>query len=78
MSIQTEVFGIIIYLNGVTLNDATHGFYPSARGTQWKLIQNAVTGVTGWTDGIIAKGGLKKYSRKIDLRKGGAIVRLGT
>ena len=72
------VFGVKIIVQNINVSDATHGLYINGANTEFRAIQNAVSGLTGWTAGLITKGGLKPYSRKIDLRKGGNVADPGT
>lgn len=79
---STKVWGVKIILSDKAsplTEDTDIGLYNVAgSNSEFRWIQNAISGVTDWKDGILVKGGIKKYSRSVDLTFGGAIAQAGT
>lgn len=73
---STQVFGFKIILqdkdNPVT-EDTSIGLYNVASdNSEFRWIQNAISGVTDWTDKMIVEKGIKPFSIEIDLKRLGS------
>ncbi len=72
----TQVFGVKIILQDKAAPVAENtniGLYNVAGdNSEFRWVQNAVSGVTAWKDGIIVEKGLKSFLIEIDLRRGGS------
>ena len=72
---MSQCFGVKIILddkNNPVAADSDVGLYNVANeNSEFKWIQNAITGLSGWKEGMIIQNGLERFSISIDLRNGG-------
>ena len=72
----TQVFGVKIILqdknNPVSQNTGIGLYNVANDNSEFRWIQNAISGVSTWKDGMIVEHGLKPFSIEINLRRGGA------
>jgi len=75
---SSTVFGVKIVLQDklspVTQNTGIGLYNVASDNSEIRLVQNAISGVSTWKEGVMAKNGLKSFSNEIDLTKGGAIA----
>lgn len=74
----STVFGIKIILQdkaSPVAENTTIGLYNvAADNSEFRWIQNAISGVNTWKEGIIIRGGIRPFSNEIDLTRGGAVA----
>lgn len=78
--------GFIVSISGNDLTFATTSqhWYKVSRngkitaGSYFGWLQNDITGVSGWKSGMIVENGIGKWTKKINLKKGGNISQAGS
>jgi hypothetical protein len=78
MSNDIRVFGVKLILDdkdAPVSPDATIGLYNvTSAASEFRWLQNDVTGVSTWATGMIVANGIGKWKRSIDTRKGGNVA----
>lgn len=78
MSVYT--FGVRIILNDAAApiaQDTSIGLYNTQGNSEFRWVQNDVSGVSDWCSSMLAKDGIGAYSREIDLQYGGNVASPG-